>query len=873
MVRGSGVRLLARRAGAYHRAAWSTTLAALVLTSLLLGAAASAVASVALGHPRVADRAAAPVVVAGSQSTRFTAKPWGSEPETAHAALTERVRVPHAALGVLRRVEGVRAAVPDNAFTIRTGAGNKPLPGRSWQAAALAPYTLREGRAPRTVGEAVAGAGLHAEPGQRLAGRRIVGVAEGPGVLYVTAAEARRLAGHPRSVDAIGVLAEPGTSTRQLSIRIRAALDGGGLKDTSAAARAEGDPAALRVLTGDSRGAAENLHAAPARSALLELLGSVTASLVLVALLVICSLTAQAIHQREPELRLLRTVGATPRQVRTMLGREVSRKATQAALCGAVGAVPAFLALHSALVARGARPEGLELPTPAWAFLLPLGTAALTVGVARLAALLACARVTRGRPAHDTEGAAGKGRKVAGLILLTAGASSAGTAALQRGEAAAAAAGAAALTLVIGCALLGPWIAAAAVRLLRTPLRRLGGVGGRLAETYGRAESRRLGAALTPVVLVTAFAGVQLSAAATVDDRTSRQAARAVRAELAVTAPGGLPTVALDRLRATDGVAAVTGLARSTVVLARKETGEPRLERLPVLGVTPRGVTATLDPGIREGDLAALRSGSVAVGADRAHSQDLHPGSTVRIRFGDGAERALRVAAVYERSLALGDFLLSRTDLIQHSADSRPTRMLVAVAPGADPERTRAAVRRMLEVTAPGARTAPAGLLAPPRTEGEDAGRLLSGIAVTAIAALAALTVISTLRLIRAGRRGEFVLLRVLGAGRGQVRRMLAADATVLTLAGLVCGLAAAALPLTALSFSLDRSLPALPLWQAAAVIALAAATTAAGTLWPLRGRTALGVAALPGAGEGVPLADVRRARTCRGWARSSPRP
>ncbi|MET9860420.1 FtsX-like permease family protein [Streptomyces smyrnaeus] len=833
--RRSGIRLLTRRAARHHRSAWSTTFAALVLTSLLLGVAASAVASVALGHPRVTARAAAPVVVAGSQTTEFTAKPWGSEPETVRAALTERVRVPRAALAVLREVEGVRAAVPDDAFTLRTGAGDKPLPGRSWQAASLAPYPLREGRAPRSPGEVVAGAGLHAEPGQRLAGRRVVGVAEGPAVLYTTAAEARRLAGHPRSVDAIGVLAAPGTSTDQLSARVRDALDQAHLRDAGAGARAAGDPAALRVLTGDSRGAAENLRAAPARSALLELLGSVTATLVLVALLVICSLSAQALHQREPELRLLRTVGATPAQLRAMIGREVSRTAARAALWGASGAVPGFLALHSALAARGARTEGLELPTPAWAFLLPLGTAALTVGVARLAAVLACARVARDRPAQTVTGPGGKGRRVTGLVLLLAGASSAGTAALQRGEAAAAAASAAAVTLVIGCALLSPWIAAAAVRLLRRPLHRLGGVGGRLAETYGRADSRRLGAALTPVVLVTAFAGVQLSATATVDEQTGHQASRALRAELAVTAPGGLPTAVLDRLRATDGVAAATGLARSTVVLARKETGEPRLERLPALGVTPRDLPETLDPGVREGTLAGLRPGSVSVGADRARSQDLHPGSTVRIRFGDGAERTLRVAAVHERSLALGDFLLSRGELTRHTTDTRLTRVLVATADDAVPERVRAAVQRTVDAVAPGARVGAARPLEPPRAEGEAAVRLVSGMAVAAIAVLAALTVISTLRLVRAGRRSELALLRVLGMVRGQLCRMLAAEATVLVLAGSALGAAVAALPLTALSFALARSLPSLPLWQAVAVVASVVVTTAAGTLWPVR--------------------------------------
>lgn len=830
-------RLLATRAARHHRSAWSAVLAALTLTALLLGALALALTSTALGHPRVEARAAAPVVVAGDQTTTYTAKPWGSEPRTEHAALTERVRVPHEALRVVRGVEGVRAAIPDDTFALPRAAGERgaaPLTGRSWDAAALAPYGLREGRAPRHAGEIVAGAPLRAAPGQQLAGRRVVGVAEGPATGYVTATEARRLAGHPRSIDAVGVLAEPGTSTATLDHRIRAALDRAGLHDTSAPHRADGDSAALRVLTGNGRGAAEDLTAAPARTTLLELMGSVSAALVLVALLVITSLTAQALHQREGELRLLRAVGATPRQLRAAVGREVTRTAIRAALYGSLAAMPAFLALWAWLRARGAVPGGLELPTPGWMFAAPLGTGALVVGAARLAALLACARTARERPAHVST-ATGRGRRVAGLVLLSAGASAAGTAAAQRGDAAAAAAGAAALTLVTGCALLGPWIAAGAMRLLGPPLRRLGGPGGWLAVANGTANSRRLGAAITPVVLVTAFVLVQLAAGSTLRAHAGNQASAAQRAALTVTAPGGLPGAALDRVRAAPGVTAATGVREGTVVLARKEAGEPRLERLPALGVTPEGLTRTLDPGVTEGALAGLRPGTVAVGADRARAQGLTPGSTVRLRFGDGAERPLKVVALYERSLALGDFLLARSQLARHTTESTAERALVATARDTDARQASAGIRAALAETAPGARLAPARPLDPASAEGEAAGQALTATAVVAIAGLAALAVLSTLRLISAGRRREFALLHGVGAGRGQLRRMLGAEAAVVALSGLALGTAAASLPLLAISFASTRSLPYLPPAQGLALVAGVALTTAAGTLLPAR--------------------------------------
>lgn len=830
------VRLLAARGARHHRAAWSAVLAALALTAFVLGTLALALTSVALGHPRVEARAAAPVVVAGAQSTAYTAKPWGSEPRTERAALTERVRVPREALRVVRGVEGVRAVVPDDGFALPREKGAAPLTGRSWDSAALAPYRLREGRAPRHAGEVVAGGELGASRGQLLAGRRVVGIAEGPGTVYVTAAEARRLAGHPRSVDAIGVLAAPGTSTATLHGRVRQALDRAGVRDTSAPHRAEGDNGALRVLTGNGRGAAEHLTAAPARTALLELMGSVTAALVLVALLVITSLTAQALHQREGELRLLRAVGATPRQLRAAAGREAVATAARAALYGSLAAVPASLALRAWLRSGAVVPDGLELPAPIWMFATLLVTGALVVGAARLAALLACARTARERPARPST-SSGTGRRLAGLVLLASGASAAGTAAAQRGDAAAAAAGAAALTLVTGCALLGPWVAAGAMRLLGPALRRLGGPGGWLAAANGTADSRRLGAAITPVVLVTAFVLVQLSAGPTLRAHAEDQAASAQRAALTITAPGGLPRAALARVRAVPGVTAATALREGTVVLARKETGEPRLERLPVLGVTPEGLRRTLDPAVTEGDLGGLRTGTVAVGAGRARAQGLSPGSVVRLRFGDGAESALRVVAVYGRSHGLGDFLLPRSQLARHTTESTAERALVATGPRTGARRAAGGVRAALKATAPGARLAPARPLAPPRAEGEAAGRALTACAVLAIGGLAALAVLSTLRLVMAGRRGELALLHGVGAGRGQIRGMLGAEAAVVAASGLALGTAAASLPLLAVSFATTRSLPYLPPSQGVAVVAGVALTTAVGTFVPVRQR------------------------------------
>ncbi|RLV80200.1 FtsX-like permease family protein [Streptomyces rapamycinicus] len=832
--------LLAARATRAHRKAWIAVFAALALTSLLLGAFGLTLVSAWSAHPRVERYAAADLVVAGDQTTRFSATSLG-ERETASAGLTERVRIPRTALSAVRGVPGVRTAVPDVEFPV--GLADRSATGHPWETARLAPYALRTGRAPERADEVVVGAGA-GRPGGRLtlrvggrdAAYTVVGVADGPRTaVWFTGAEARRLSGNPEALDAIGVVARPGTDRAELAGRVRKALDTAGVTDVGH--RADGDPAAVRVLTGSERGEAEFLAAAPARGELLAALGSVAGAVVLVALLVVSSTIVQALRQRSHELGLLRAVGATPWQLRGAVGREVGRVAAWAALVGAAGAVPAYLGLRALLAARGALPTGLELTLPPLLWPAPLVTAAVTVLVAGTAALVGCSRTAAARPAEVLrERAPGRARGITGLVLLGVGASSAGTAALQQGATAAAAAGAAAVTMVIACAVLGPWIAEGAMRLLGAPLR-LFGPGGRLAAANCAASAHRLGAAITPIVLVTAFAAVQLSGGATMTHAGDAQARQVLRADLAVRADGGLTAGAVERIRELPGVRAATEAVPGTVLLARSQLGSPELERLPVFGVTPERLTRTLDPGVRNGDLARLRPGTIAVGADRADALGARPGSTVTLRFGDGQEARLRVVATYERAIALGDFLLSRDELLRHTSMPDAGRILVATAPDAD----RKVLTKALARAVPGARVE----RDPAPVRGEAAGQALAEVvSVAVVAAIGAFTVIavlSTLALIATGRRPELRLLRLAGAGRRQLRRMLRLEAAATVVTGLVVGAAVASVPLLAFSAATAGTLPYLPPVQAVAIVSVVVTTAAAGSLppvWPtLRGR------------------------------------
>ncbi|WP_371633786.1 ABC transporter permease [Streptomyces sp. NBC_01259] len=853
-VAGADVRAGMRRASAFlarrsldtHRRAWAAVFAATAATTALLGAFALVLGSLLLAGPPVERYAGADAVVVADQRVTYTAKPWGSEPRTATAHLPERVRLDRSLLARAAAAEGVARAVADDSVPVVAGHGTSAV-GRSWPAAALTRYELTGGRAPRSASEVVVDSALAAEsggPGGRVtlqvdgAARRytVSGVAGtghrgGAPAVFFTEARLTRLAGHPGTVDAIGVLAERGVSEAALRASLGDAVAGHG-----------GGERGPRVLTGAGRGEAEQLDALGARGDLLTMLASIAATVVMVALLVIATTLSQAVHQRSGELALLRAVGATPRQLRSAVGREAGRVAGAAALPGAAVAVPLGLLMRSLLTT-----DPLPLPVPVWLPLAAGVVGALIVAlVARPVALLAARSITRLRPAVALGAARapepdepGRLRTVAGVLLVVAGLGSAGAATAQGGQAAALAASAAATSLIIAVALLGPWIARISMRVLGAPLRRAGGVAGFLAARSAAAHHRRLGAALTPVVLVVAFVCVQLAAGSTLERAADRQASDALRADLVVTGPAaGIPSGVADAVRGVPGVSAATGLLRSSVVLAHRETGDPELDRYPVLGVTADQLSGTLDARVTAGDPARLTGrGTVAVGRDRADELGAGVGDTVRLRLGDGARVRLRVVAVYERSLGLGEFMLPREALAAHVSAPRDRQVLVRSKDGAWDAAS--AVRRALAPYA-GLDVRPAAAddvrISPSSSDQDDA---LTVIGVGVIGGFALLAVVSTLTLITVGRRPEFRLLRLVGAGRGQLLRMRVLETALVTVAGLAVGTAVAAIPLLAFSLTATGSLPYLPPVRYGVLALAVTLAAAAGTV-------------LPGAGSGA---------------------
>ena len=284
--------------------------------------------------------------------------------------------------------------------------------------------------------------------------------------IFLTDAEAARLAGHPGRADAIGVLAGPGFDAS----RLRAAAG----KDAE-------------VLTGDSRGRAEYPDLQEARTTLIAVTASFGGLALFIAIFVVASTMGLSIQQREREIALLRAVAGTPGQIRRMIGWEAFIVGLVGSAAGIWPGIVLGRWLTEGLIDHEIAPPNLTV-TAGW---LPI-TAAIAGGVlaALLAVLAAGRRAARVAPTLALANAAveprliGPGRLIGGLIAL-AGAAPLFAVSTTTGspETAAATSEMTALFLVAAAGFLGPIVARLAAVVLGPPLaaavarRRLPGVG------------------------------------------------------------------------------------------------------------------------------------------------------------------------------------------------------------------------------------------------------------------------------------------------------------------------------------------------------------------------------------------------------------
>jgi putative ABC transport system permease protein len=657
-------------------------------------------------------------------------------------------------------------AIADRSFyaQVQGVAAVQPALGHGWSSAAFAPYVLTSGHAPRSdneivvAGPATVGSRVSVVTGggsqtYTIAGTVRPGTGEQP--IFFTDAEAARLS---PEVDALATY-YAATADRA------AALPGVHLQVLTGADRHEADPEAVQDTT-ELTGMTAFLGVAALISAF-------------VAITVTATAFGLSVAQRRRDLALLRTIGATPKQVMRMICAE-------AALVGAGGSVAGCLLglagapqLASWIVRQGLAPSWFTVYFTTGSVLALVIAFLAGVAVAVLSVLVAAVRAGTIRPTEALREAAvepkriGRIRLLGGLAALFCGVAALTAVALIFPSAATDPKTEAEIVilLILGTALLSPFL----LRSLTRPFGR--GTAGMLLRANILTGARRAAAAIVPVLitagLTAAILGASDTASAAASAAEHQQAAGADFVVLPAGTPG-LTTALLHRVHSISGVEA-TAVTDTNMLAYQPQITSLHLESpipipFPAIGIDQP--SAALNLKVTAGSLTGLDDQTIAVDS----SWNKHVGDTMSLWQPDGTPLSLKVIAVVASSLSGPSLIVN-----PHNAGAAtPDRVYVKTDSGASRAALLAAVRSQHARVVPVSGWS-AAVTNQQAQQNQVGLELLLGIAI----AYSAIGIVSTGLMSAGGRRSELALLHQTGAIRRQIVWFTAAESLVLTLIGI----------------------------------------------------------------------------------------
>ncbi|WP_316522795.1 ABC transporter permease [Kitasatospora brasiliensis] len=539
----------------------------------------------------------------------------------------------------------------------------------------------------------------------------------------------------------------------------------------------------------------------PGAPSLHKLVSFMAAMAGFVSVFVVSSTFAFAVAQRRQETAMLRAVGATPRQVRSLILGEALVVALAAAVSGCAIGLAVAPVIASWLVDQGAAPSGFH-SEPA---VLPLLLAASGgLAVALLGAYTASRRAGRVRPVEAlNEVAVDKKvmpavRWVAAVLFLgvfgytlqtfiSMPASMMADPQSRDPQTTPQWALLFDVMAVLAIVLVAPVLVPPLVRLFTGLVPLLPGAAGLVARQNALAAIRRTVSTATPVFLVIGLAGSVVGGTVAFSDAMAAQGRAALRAGYVVEPSGGAPALPADALRNLAALPDATLTTAATVRFdglalpdQRPARGRPADLPIPEDGLAVDGdLRAAWNLSTEDGSLEDLRGKTVAVSGDMAKVFGWHVGDTLDARLADGTHEQLRLVAVVHH-------LLPQLPEIVVPREAAPGATAVSVAylgTGAGPEQVAAALGGAARATA-GADWIGA------HNDRTTKNGWIAMLAILGPALLYALiAIVNTMMMSTGDRLRDFATLRLTGGTRRQVMRVVAAETLVVVATAAALGL------------------------------------------------------------------------------------
>jgi putative ABC transport system permease protein len=594
-----------------------------------------------------------------------------------------------------------------------------------------------------------------------------------------TLPEAQAITGKKGELDNIDVQAADGVSADELSARINRIL-----------------PNDAEAKTGAEDAEQQSADLKDGFSFLTTFLLVFAGISVFVGAFLIFNTFSITVAQRTREFGMLRTLGASSRQVLATVFAEALVLGILASILGIVAGL-GFVEL----VTGAFKAMGFELPQSGIVITAGAIVAPLIVGVvATLASSVVPAiRATRVTPLEalrdEGHGAEAPTRRrvwiARALVVLGIAAIAAGLFATSSFGSALPLLGLGLILLFVGIAMLAGTLVTPLASLVGRPIERLRGVTGRLARENtlrNPARTATTSAALMIGVALVVFAAVfAASATKSVGDALDRTFA----GDLIIANTDGFSPISPDIARQVgkiDGVETVSQLAGAP---AEVEVGTT--EQSLIAGLDPKTLTkvATLD--WVDGDdstLDGLGPDEAIVESQWAADHGVAVGDTVTLRTTTGEQVPVRVVgSVRDRVQLLVTSLALPLDTIRNRFEARQDFAdLVGFAPGADPGATGDRVDRLLADRFPQAEARDQQQFKQEQEDGINQLLALIYVLLALSVIVSLFGVVNTLVLTIYERTREIGMLRAIGASKSQIRRMVRYESLITAMIGALIG-------------------------------------------------------------------------------------
>ncbi|MFP5335619.1 MAG: ABC transporter permease [Actinomycetes bacterium] len=741
-----------------------------------------------------------------------------------------REQLPLALAEELEQVDGVGAAEADlSGPTVLVGAdgtavrrGGAPTLGFGWTQDDPALEVLA-GTAPDTPGEiaveeaTLAASGLSVGDSTTVVAGGTVrpvtvvasvrfGALAGATLVFLDHASAQQLFAPEGTTSAFAVRAAPGTDAEELRARVAAVL-----------------PDGAEAITGEQQTEEDT-------AAIREALGFVTTFLLVfagislvVGAFIIVNTFSMLVAQRTRELALLRAVGASARQVVTMVCVEALVVGVAGGALGLGAGLGLAAGLRQLLAAFGLDLAGALVVEPRTVVVsLVVGTV-----VTVLSAVVPAVRAARIPPvaamrddvALPERSLRLRGR--VGAVLLVAGGIGLWQSLVADGTASGIGVGLSTLTLFLAVAVGSPLVARPVVRVLGSPLAALLRPIGRLARENALRNPRRTAATASALMI-----GLTLVTAITVLSSSATASTRAI-VEESVTADlvlnggfTGFPPTVTDDVAAVDGVASVAALAAVPVDLGDGQTLAAATD--------PAALRDSVRVDIAAGSYDALSDGEVLVSSSYAEDHGVAVGDRLTGTLGTVDRVELTVGGVYEDNQAIGVPVLVSDATAEGAVPARQQVDVfgyVNLDADADPAATKAALTDVVQPYVVVSLQDREEFVSAQAEQTEQLLVLLYVLLALSVV-IAVLGIVNTLALSVIERTREIGLLRAVGMRRRQLAGMVTVESVLTALFGAVLGTALGLVLAAALQRSLaDDGLEVLdvPVVAVAGVFALAA--------------------------------------------------